>query len=50
MEEFNGDQPCPTFIISEDEEKRLSKPWKNTLIIKLLRRKIGFKALEAKLY
>ena len=31
-------------------EARVWKPWRKTLIIKLLGRKIGYKALESRLY
>ena len=48
IEKMNGDRPCPAFLISEEEEQRLSKPWKKILIIKLLKRKIGFEALKKK--
>lgn len=40
---------CPTLILSEQEEKRFRKPWKHGVIVKLLGRKIGFKALETRL-
>ena len=41
---------CPNNIISIEEEERLNKSWKKTLIIKLLGKKISFRALESKLY
>ena len=44
IEEINGDRPCPAFCIYEEEGRRLSKPWRKTLIIKLLGRRISFKA------
>lgn len=40
---------CPTLILSEQEEKRIRKPWKHGVIVKLLGRKIVFKALETRL-
>ena len=50
VEEMDGPRECLTFKISKEEEARLCKPWRRTLIIKLLGRKIRFKALESKLY
>lgn len=49
IEEMDGERLCPAIVISEFEEQRLRKPWRKTLIIKLLGRKIGFKALESKI-
>lgn len=40
---------CPVLILTEKEEQRLQKPWKHGVIVKLLGRKIGFKALETRL-
>ncbi|XP_054816845.1 uncharacterized protein LOC129316441 [Prosopis cineraria] len=37
----------PTFIFSNRVKKRLYKAWKRAVIVKLLGRSIGFKALEA---
>lgn len=44
-----GIYDCPTFILSEKEERRIQKPWKEGINVKLLGRKIGFKALETRL-
>ena len=46
IEGKNGEKDCPEFVLSKEEEARLSKPWRKSLIIKLLDRKIGLKALE----
>ncbi|XP_058727196.1 uncharacterized protein LOC131598631 [Vicia villosa] len=40
---------CPSFIFSEAEEKRIQKRWRRGVIVKLLGRKIGYKALETRL-
>lgn len=41
-----GGYECPTFVFSEVEEKRIQKPWRRGVIVKLLGRRIGYKALE----
>jgi hypothetical protein len=40
---------CPIFILSKSEEKRIHRPWKRGVIVKLLGRRIGYKALETRL-
>ncbi|WJX46615.1 hypothetical protein P8452_33396 [Trifolium repens] len=44
-----GDYECPEFIFSKGEEKRLYRPWKRGVIVKLLGRRIGYKALKTRL-
>jgi hypothetical protein len=44
-----GDYDCPEFVLSKLEEKRIHRPWKRGVIVKLLGRKIGYKALETRL-
>lgn len=44
-----GESDCPKFILTEKEEERISRPWRNGGSVKLLGRKIGFKALENRL-
>jgi hypothetical protein len=44
-----GQYDCPSFILSEKEEKRISKPWRQGVIVKLMGRRIGYKALETRL-
>lgn len=39
----------PNVILSREEEKRLRRPWKRTLIIKLLRKRIDFGFLKKRL-
>lgn len=39
----------PNVIPSREEERRLGRPWKKTLIIKLLGKKIGFAFLKKKI-
>ena len=39
------DPLCPTIWVSKEEKRRLRRAWKFLLIIKLLRRTIGFKTL-----
>ncbi|PNY15775.1 hypothetical protein L195_g012478 [Trifolium pratense] len=49
IEKKLGDHACPDFVLTEEEEARLQKPWRNGVIVKLLGRKIGYKALETRL-
>ncbi|MCH81759.1 hypothetical protein A2U01_0002551 [Trifolium medium] len=44
-----GDIDCPIFSFSVKEEKRIQQPWKQGVIVQLLGRKIGYRALENKL-
>jgi hypothetical protein len=44
-----GDYDCPAFVLSKMEEKRIYRPWKRGVIVKLLGRRIGYKALETRL-
>lgn len=44
-----GEHECPEIILSPEEETRILQPWKNGVIVKMLGRRIGYKALEAKL-
>ncbi|XP_058760339.1 uncharacterized protein LOC131633626 [Vicia villosa] len=48
-EELIGGYECPNFIFSEKEEKRIQRPWKRCVIVKLLEKRIGYKALENRL-
>ena len=48
MEE-GWEKECPTFVLSK-EKARMHKPWRRTLIIKLLGNKIGYKALKPRMY
>src|SRR4051812_31521865 len=48
-EELIGGYECPNFIFSEKEEQRIQRPWKRGVIVKLLGKKIGYKALENRL-
>ena len=47
---WDGLRVCPNIRIFFEEEARLNKPWRKTLIIKVLGRKIGFRVLELKFY
>jgi hypothetical protein len=40
---------CPEFVFSKTEEKRIFRPWRRGVIVKLLGRRIGYKALETRL-
>ena len=40
---------CPIVLLSKEEKKRLRKPWKHTLIIKLFNAKIGYMSLIKRL-
>ncbi|KAK2399216.1 zinc ion binding / nucleic acid binding protein [Trifolium repens] len=44
-----GNYDCPILVLSKSEEKRIYKPWKRGIIVKLLGRRIGYKALETRL-
>ncbi|MCH79492.1 hypothetical protein A2U01_0000242 [Trifolium medium] len=44
-----GEVDCPIFKFSEKEEQRIQRPWKQGVIVQLLGRKIGYKALETRL-
>ncbi|WJX69456.1 hypothetical protein P8452_53697 [Trifolium repens] len=44
-----GNYECPKFIFSKQEEKRIFRPWRRGVIVKLLGRRIGYKALETRL-
>ncbi|MCI97078.1 hypothetical protein A2U01_0118378, partial [Trifolium medium] len=37
---------CPEIVLSQHEEKRIQRPWRRGVIVKLLGRRIGYKALE----
>ncbi|KAJ1398487.1 hypothetical protein SESBI_31087 [Sesbania bispinosa] len=52
--EISNDQPrpwvpVPTIPISKDELEAWSNPWKDSLIVKLLGRRVNYKVIEAKL-
>ncbi|GAU31323.1 hypothetical protein TSUD_315330 [Trifolium subterraneum] len=44
-----GEYECPEFVFSKAEEKRIFMPWRRGVIVKLLGRRIGYKALENRL-
>jgi hypothetical protein len=48
-EGLSGEYECPEFVFSKSEEKRIYKPWRRGVIVKLLGRRIGYKALETRL-
>ncbi|MCI20923.1 hypothetical protein A2U01_0042086, partial [Trifolium medium] len=48
-ERIVGGYPCPAIVLSKYEERRIQKPWKRGVIVKLLGRRIGYKALETRL-
>ena len=43
------DSECSLILLSKEEKARIRRPWKRTLIIKLLRRMIGFNMLYKKI-
>lgn len=49
IEHQRGKHSIPEFIFKEKVKKRINKPFRNVLIVKLLGRMIGYKALESKL-
>lgn len=48
VEKKHGDFDCPVLVLTEKEEQRLYKPWKQGVIVKLLGHRIGFKVLESR--
>jgi hypothetical protein len=48
-EHIEGNYECPTFVFSKSVEKRLYRPWRRSVIVKMLGRRIGYKALETRL-
>ncbi|PNX92703.1 hypothetical protein L195_g015844 [Trifolium pratense] len=48
-ERMDGNYACPEFVFSKLEEKRIYRPWRRGVIVKLLGRRIGYKALETRL-
>ena len=48
MEE-DQDPECPSVSVSNEEKRRIRLPWKNTLIVKLLGRIIGYTTLLNKI-
>jgi hypothetical protein len=44
-----GNYDCPNFVFSKLEEKRIYRPWRRGVIVKLLGRRIGYRALETRL-
>jgi hypothetical protein len=49
VEKMVGQYECPQFILSDKEEERIQRPWRQGLIVKLMGRRIGYKALETRL-
>jgi hypothetical protein len=49
IEKKRAGHECPDFVLTKDEENRIHKPWRNGVIVKLLWRRIGYKALETRL-
>jgi hypothetical protein len=49
VEKKIGHYDCPEFRLSEREEARIQRPWRQGLIVKLMGRRIGYKALETRL-
>lgn len=49
IEKTHGGHDCPEIVIPPHAEERLCRPWKQGLIVKLLGRRIGYKALENRL-
>ncbi|MCI63318.1 hypothetical protein A2U01_0084575, partial [Trifolium medium] len=43
-ERMVGEYACPEFIFFKLEEKRIYRPWRRGVIVKLLGRRIGYKA------
>ena len=47
--EKEEDLECPAIRLTKEEKARIRRPWKHTLIIKLLGRRIGFTLLLRKI-
>lgn len=47
VEKKRGMYDCPVLLLSEKDEKRIHKPWKKGITVKLLGHKIGYKVLES---
>lgn len=45
-EHIFGDYECLNFILSEKQEKHIVGPWMKMVIMKMLGKHIGFKAIE----
>ena len=43
------DSSCPVIRLSEEEKRRIRAPWKNSLIIKLFDKKLGYEVLMRRL-
>ncbi|XP_058776020.1 uncharacterized protein LOC131650323 [Vicia villosa] len=44
-----GDYECPEIILSEKAKERIAGPWRKGVIVKMLGKRIGYKALENRL-
>ncbi|XP_010666674.1 uncharacterized protein LOC104883810 [Beta vulgaris subsp. vulgaris] len=45
----SGDLACPTIRLTREEKRRIRVPWKNSLIIKLFDKKLGYDVLMRRL-
>lgn len=43
------DYECPELILMEDDERRIVRPWKKGVIVKIMHKILGFKALKTRL-
>lgn len=41
--------PCSTIVVTDDELSKWAKPWRNSLIVKILGKKVSYRMLENKL-
>ncbi|KAJ4842083.1 hypothetical protein Tsubulata_009435 [Turnera subulata] len=48
-DEDDEDPYCPTILLSSADKKRIYKRWKNTLIVKLLGKRVGYRFLHRSL-
>lgn len=48
-EDILNDERCPAILLSKEEKKRMRKPWRNTLIIKMFDGNVGYMGLMRKL-
>ncbi|XP_021748571.1 uncharacterized protein LOC110714372 [Chenopodium quinoa] len=48
-DEIQNDERCPVIQLSKEEKRRLRKPWKDSLIIKMFSEKLGYMSLMRRL-
>ncbi|XP_031095201.1 uncharacterized protein LOC115999492 [Ipomoea triloba] len=49
LDEANSDPDCPTIIVTKAEKVRLRRPWRRSLILRVLGRSVGYSYLHRRL-